>query len=301
VWFLRSVPSVCVGCATGCNSFTDFDPRSQKVHRYRPRENAAVNQHWMCDEGMLDYRRIHEGRVLTASVSGEATSREAALAKATALLTGAQPETSAVVLSAEHSQEDNFALLEFAKEVLKTTNIFVSGRMPGTGDDVLRDADKNPNSNGVKRLTLAARSFAELVRTAEEGKLTHVVALGSHAPGDAAALKHVKNLIAICSHEGAFANAAKVILPAATWAEVNGTYVNRQGLAQETERAITPRGDSRPGFRWVLELAKALDHPPAWYKLDELRAAMRPRSVPPVSSPAPSSPAPSVPSSGVRP
>ncbi|HEY3494513.1 MAG TPA: 2Fe-2S iron-sulfur cluster-binding protein [Polyangiaceae bacterium] len=300
VWFLRSVPSVCVGCATGCNSFTDFDPRSQKVHRYRPRENLAVNQYWMCDEGMLDYRRIHEGRVLTASVSGEATTREAALAKATALLGDAPPETSAVVLSAEHSQEDNFALLEFARDVLKTNNIFVTGRSPGVGDQVLRDADKNPNSNGVKKLTLAARSYAELVRTAEEGKLTHVVSLGSQAPGDGRALKQIKNLIALATHEGPFTAAAKVILPASSWAEVSGTFVNRQGIAQESDRAITPRGDSRPGFRWVLDLAKALDKPPTWYKLDELRAAMRPRSVPPGSMPPPA-PTPSVPTPGVRP
>ncbi len=30
VWFLRSTRSVCVGCATGCNSFTDFDPRESE-------------------------------------------------------------------------------------------------------------------------------------------------------------------------------------------------------------------------------------------------------------------------------
>ena len=75
VWFLRSVRSVCVGCATVCNSFTDYDPRSQNVHRYRPRHNAAVNQYWMCDEGMLDYRRIHEQRVLIAQVDGEPIAR----------------------------------------------------------------------------------------------------------------------------------------------------------------------------------------------------------------------------------
>src|SRR6187455_835526 len=68
VWFLRSVRSVCVGCATGCSSFTDFDPRAQKVYRYRPRENLAVNKYWMCDDGMLDYRRIHENRLLGARI-----------------------------------------------------------------------------------------------------------------------------------------------------------------------------------------------------------------------------------------
>src|SRR5262249_24861193 len=152
VWFLRSARSVCVGCATGCNSFTDFDPRSQQVHRYRPRENAAVNQYWMCDEGMLDYRRIADGRVLEALVDGGPAERGAALAKAADLFAGAPPESTAVVLSADHSLEDNFALLELARDGLKTANVYFTGRPAGQGDSVLRDADKNPNSGGVRKL-----------------------------------------------------------------------------------------------------------------------------------------------------
>src|SRR6185436_17326355 len=139
VWFLRSARTVCVGCATGCNSFTDFDPRTQEVHRYRPRENPSVNQHWMCDEGMLDYRRIAQGRVLNALVKGAPTPRDEAVARAADIFVNAPAEATAVVLSAEHSLEDNFALLELAKDCLKTTNVFFSGRAPGQGDNVLRD------------------------------------------------------------------------------------------------------------------------------------------------------------------
>ncbi len=58
----------------------------------------------------------------------------------------------------------------------------------------------------------------------------------SQAPSDATALGKVKNLIAIATHDGPFAQAAKVLLPAASWAEAEGTFVNRHGLAQE-ERA----------------------------------------------------------------
>jgi NADH-quinone oxidoreductase subunit G len=279
VWFLRSVPSVCVGCATGCNSFTDYDPRTQKVYRYRPRENQAVNKYWMCDDGMLDHRRIHENRVLVSSISGEPTTREAALAKATMLLLDAPAASTAVVLSAEHSLEDNFALFEFARDVLGTSQLFFTGRAPGPGDQVLRDPDKNPNTAGVKRLAPQARAFSEFAQAAAEGKFTHAVVLGSQTPTDnLAALKQIKNVLALSTHVGPVAASAKVVLPASSWAEVNGTFVNRQGIAQETERAITPRGDSRPAFRWILDLARALDKPPAWYKLDELRAAMQPRA-----------------------
>jgi NADH-quinone oxidoreductase subunit G len=71
VWFLRTANSVCQGCATGCNAYLDFDPRYNKVERYRPRDNEAVNKYWMCDEGMLSYHRAHEGRVIEPKVGGK--------------------------------------------------------------------------------------------------------------------------------------------------------------------------------------------------------------------------------------
>ncbi|HEX5099708.1 MAG TPA: 2Fe-2S iron-sulfur cluster-binding protein [Polyangiaceae bacterium] len=276
VWFLRSARTVCVGCATGCNSFTDFDPRTQEVYRYRPRENPGINQYWMCDDGMLDYRRIAENRQTIAAIDGQAADREEALARAAELFAGAPPETTAVVLSAEHSLEDNFALLELAKDGLKTSLVFVTGRPAGQGDDVLRDPDKNPNTKGVQKLAPQARSFADLVKAAGDGALTHVLALGSQTPGDAAALAKVKNLVVLSTHKGPLTEHAKVVLPAASWAEAEGTFINRNGLIQESERAVAPRGDSRPAFRWVHELRLALDRPPAWKKLGELRAAMQP-------------------------
>ena len=280
VWFLRSAQSVCVGCATGCSSFTDYDPRTQKVHRYRPRENMRVNQHWMCDDGMLDYRRIHAGRVLAPRVDGEGTTKELAFDKARELILAAKPETSAVVLSAEHSLEDNFALLHLAKEVLKTSHVFVSGRPAGKGDQVLRDADKNPNTAGVRRLAPEAKSFADLARAAGEGRFSLVVSLGSSVPDAAqgAVLGKIPTLVALASHEGPFAEHAEVLLPASSWAEADGTFVNRQGIAQESDRAVTPQGESRPAYRLLLDLLRALDRAPSWKKLDELRAAFAPRT-----------------------
>ena len=278
-WRLRSARTVCVGCATGCNSFTDFDPRTQEVYRYRPRHNASVNQYWMCDDGMLDYRRIQENRVLNALVGGVPTQRETALARAAALFASAPPDTTAVVLSAEHSLEDNFALLELARDGLKTQHVYFTGRAPGEGDAVLRDTDKNPNTSGVRKLAPQAKPFSDLVRAAEEGKLTHVLALGSQTPSDASALAKIRHLVALSTHTGPLQAHAEIVLPAASWAEAEGSFVNRQGTTQESERAVTPRGDSRPAFRWVHELRLALDRPPVWKKLGELRAAMQPAAL----------------------
>jgi NADH-quinone oxidoreductase subunit G len=275
VWFLRSARSVCTGCATGCNSFTDFDPRNQKVYRYRPRENAAVNKYWMCDEGMLDYQRIHQDRVLEARVQGEGVSDSVALTRAAELLQSAAPQKTAILLSAQHSNEDNVALLDLAK-ALGALQLFYTGKAPGKGDDIMMSEDKNANTAGVLALTGGkAKPFADLVSAIKEGKVGALIALGSAIgnPNDASALKDVKSFVALSSHDGPIAGAAAVVLPTSSWAEADGTFVNRLGLWQESDRAITPQGASRPAYRWVQELAKTLSLVLPWKKVAELRAA----------------------------
>ncbi len=52
-WELTATHSVCSGCATGCN--TEIHSSRDQLYRLVPRENAAVNQHWMCDVGRFTY------------------------------------------------------------------------------------------------------------------------------------------------------------------------------------------------------------------------------------------------------
>ena len=74
------------------------------------------------------------------------------------------------------------------------------------------------------------------------------------------------------------AKAAHIALPACAWAEVDGTYVNRQGTAQRSERALKPRGDARPGWELVARLARALGYAMDWKKLSDVHRAMAPEA-----------------------
>jgi NADH-quinone oxidoreductase subunit G len=288
VWFLRSASTICTGCATGCNAYTDYDPRTQTVHRYRPRENMQVNKYWMCDDGMLDYRRIHENRVLEAKVKGEVTSREAAIAKAAELLLKNDGKRLAVVLNAEYSQEDNIALLWLAREVLGTSNVFVTGRPPGVGDDILISSDKNANSAGLAQLGDASqlKPFSELEAQLQLKAFDAVVALGSSVPSPGfKAPSLVRTLITLSTHTGPWADHAHVLLPASSHAESDGTFVNVQGLAQLSQKAIRSQGDSRPAWHLVRELARALGRAPVWRRLEDVRTAIAQptRSSPPAA------------------
>ncbi len=145
VWFLRKSETVCTGCATGCNAWLDYDPRTGEVPRLRPRDNEQVNKFWMCDDGILTHRRAQVDRI-TQGYLGRSTEREqvrpgAALEEAAKVLSGAKV---AVVLSAQHSSEDNYVLAHFARTVLGVKEFYLSRLNDWAGDDILRDVDHNP-------------------------------------------------------------------------------------------------------------------------------------------------------------
>jgi NADH-quinone oxidoreductase subunit G len=279
VWFLKTTPSVCQGCATGCNAHLDYDPRSNKAYRYRPRDNEAVNKYWMCDEGMLSYRAAHEGRVIEARIGRTKTGLDAAVKDAAKRLGDVPREAIAVVLSAQHSLEDNWAMRALASQ-LGASAVYTAGAGTGYADDILIDADKNPNTAGVKELAAGGKSYGQLLEDLRSGRVSHVLALGGVAPRnepeDATALGMLGTLVVIAAHEGALTDAAHVVLPATSWAEHTGTYVNRQGIRQVGERALIPQGASRPAWEITRLLATALGLELPFTRLKDIRAGLVP-------------------------
>jgi NADH-quinone oxidoreductase subunit G len=275
VWFLRTAKSVCQGCATGCNTHLDYDPRFNKAYRYRPRDNEQVNKFWMCDDGMLTYKRAHDGRVTEALLQGgRSVATASALEAAKKLLEGAPKESLAIVFSAQHSLEDNWALREVG-QLIGATRYYWSGLGDGYADEILINKDKNPNTAGVKTLKATAQPFPTLAADVANGAVTHAIALGGPTPGDFAsdtdALRPLK-LVTIAAHDGAFVRAAGVTLPACSWAEATGSYVNSTGLRQLSEKALEPIGSSRPAWSQLAQLCLALGHEPTWGEEKDVRS-----------------------------
>jgi NADH-quinone oxidoreductase subunit G len=290
VWFLRTVNSVCQGCATGCNAHLDYDSRNNKVFRYRPRDNEAVNKYWMCDEGMKSYKNAHEHRLVEAKLAGRVAGTSAALEAARKLFEGVSPASVAVVLSAQHSLEDNWALLELARASLGTKNVFYSKAPDGYEDAILIHKDKNANTAGVLRLAPDARPFEALIADAGAARVTHVIALGAAVPreteDDLGTLKGLRALVTIATGQGALSQAAHVFLPAASWAEASGTYVNAKGLAQRAEKGIDLLGSAKPAWEQVAQLAKALGFEASWSRLKDIRARLDLLEPAPAAAPA---------------
>ncbi|HET7276270.1 MAG TPA: molybdopterin-dependent oxidoreductase [Longimicrobiaceae bacterium] len=61
-WDLDRTPSICPNCSQGCN--IALQVRDNEVMRIKPRPNEEVNGHWMCDYGRLNYHWINRtGRI----------------------------------------------------------------------------------------------------------------------------------------------------------------------------------------------------------------------------------------------
>jgi NADH-quinone oxidoreductase subunit G len=255
-WELEATPSVCNGCATGCN--IEIHHKHGRAWRLVPRHNPDVNKYWMCDEGRLTYHPLREHRLAGATVDGLPAGWDRAIRAATdhltPLLAGSR-QAVGVVLSAESSNEDNFALGKLAK-AWGVTRVYVAERpdVPGRADGRLRVADVNPNRRGVQliaeALGLGLRPVAEL-----SPDVRCLVMLGAELPGVAPARLAELELIAITPFERAAAASAKIALPAAAWAEAAGTVTSAAGLVQRMHAAFPAPGQALPAWEAIVRLA----------------------------------------------
>jgi NADH-quinone oxidoreductase subunit G len=298
VWFLTSTSSICNWCSTGCNIF--IDSHDGIVYRYRPRENSDVNGPWLCDAGRLSYKQIHaDNRVIYPLIivddEFKRVSWDEAILKIQEIIEETKPEEIAGVLSARATVEENEAFASFLREKIKTTKLYWSGLDSdfAFGDQLIRDADRNPNVRGVTKITEnrldkmpAAKGFFILDGVTEDELLRiissrphWIVLIASHLPlplckpvpsevegGESEGVDRYSEQslpsLALPPPQCIGGQAYKgkglfcIILPKATFAEQSGTFVNRKGMRQRFEKAIEPRGESLPGA----EIAKRLNY-----------------------------------------
>jgi NADH-quinone oxidoreductase subunit G len=270
-WELYSTPSVCPGCATGCN--IDVHQSRNKIYRLIPRINEKVNKHWMCDEGRFTYKRVHADRLAAPLVAGIPVDWDKALDEATKLLRmplDANPAKVGVVFNAQSSNEDLYALAKLSFEHLRVTKAYLAGRDQGWSDDILVSADKNPNTAGATAIGGGRlRSMLDLANDLKSGAVSALLVVGSDgvlgkeaaagtAPFAALPLDRLQVLVVIGTHRDLVVGAAQVALPLAAWAEIDGTFTNRLGMVQRIRSAIPPAGDALPGWEILSHLARKL-------------------------------------------
>jgi NADH-quinone oxidoreductase subunit G len=256
-WELEATPSVCNGCATGCN--IEIHHRNGRAWRLVPRHNPDVNSYWMCDEGRFTYHDLREERLAGAVVDGLPASWDRAVRAAADHLANQVGSGGAigVVLSASHANEDNFALAKLAK-LWGISTVYVAARPPvaSRADGRLRVADVNANAAGVAEIAKGLGLHTAAVEDLAAGIKT-VIMLGHELPGvDAERLAQL-DVIAIASHERGPVKTAKVALPASAWAETSGTVTNNKGHVQRMHAAFAAPGQALPAWEAIVRLAQA--------------------------------------------
>src|SRR5579864_4955423 len=121
VWFLKETKNICTSCATGCSII--IGSREEKVYRYEPRENDAVNACWMCDYGRLNYKWIgREDRlqeIRSPKVKGifPDTIWSETLSEIGVILADSAKGSVAIIASSRQTNEELYLLQKIASKV----------------------------------------------------------------------------------------------------------------------------------------------------------------------------------------
>ena len=259
VWFLKETKSLCTSCGTGCNIV--IGSRQDKIYRYEPRQNDAVNATWMCDEGRLNYKWVgREDRLRDVLVRGQKSTWANALGEIGGKLRDIPPGSAAIVASARQTNEELFLLKKIANKLDAPTD---SVPRIGEGDKLLVNADKNPNTHGAALIgiidphVVMGRNLSRIAIQIRSGAIRTLIVFGEDVTKQGIGedlLAKLETLIVSDILPNKTVAAAHYLLPGCAHAEKRGSFTNVKGRVQRFVKAIEPPGEARPEWEFLHEL-----------------------------------------------
>lgn len=248
VWEMSATETICPGCARGCNMFSWV--RNNEILRQTPRFNPEVNQYWMCDAGRLNtFGPVNaDTRIKAPLIKKEGELVEVgwdeAIARVASEFRVFRKSETAVLGSAYATNEDNYILQKFARDVLGTKALAViAHRVEADQDALLIRADKTPNSTGAVAVGMPDSPTSEnVLRRIAAGEFKALYVMEDNPAGDpelAEALSRLDFLVVHATNENETTRLADVVFPASTFAERNGTFTNFQGRVQRIRPSVT--------------------------------------------------------------
>ncbi|MGE5842220.1 MAG: molybdopterin-dependent oxidoreductase, partial [Deltaproteobacteria bacterium] len=204
-------------------------------------------------EGRLNYHLINDDRLTVPLLNKGNGQKEAswpeALKGAAGILVEAG-ENLSVAVSASLSLEEGKALLGLFQESL-SARVMLNAGAPGWEDNILRRSDMNANTKGLMDL-----GITEPLGTGLDGSTVLVLfeTLGSAPLPEGAPAPTV----VISPSVTPAVKAARVALPAASYAETAGTVVNFLGLSQSYSPALKLKGRALGHSEIIVKLADAV-------------------------------------------
>jgi NADH-quinone oxidoreductase subunit G len=267
-WDLEKTPSVCPNCSQGCN--IELHVRDNRVQRLKPRDNEAVNGHWMCDYGRERYEWMNQGGRLEQPIAqGQADaplSWADALDRTEALLATVPAEGLALgVLTSPFASNETLAALRALLAGLGVEGgVFRSRRtegeipLPGFAQ-LARREDLAPNRTGAE-----AFGFSRVGEDSGKGGLDGLdgfngglLVVGDDiADLDPEVARRLRFVIHLC--DGPAHPAATLALPIRTHAEMEGTWLNRDGRVQRFWPGLRSPGEALPAWKVLHQLRSRL-------------------------------------------
>ncbi len=291
VWEMSATDTIAVNDAR-CSNIVLW-VRDNRVMRITPRYNPQVNGYFISDETRLNYRWINDNRANGASIKQEGkqvpTSWKEAIAKAADIIKRYKPDEVFVMASAKASLEVNYLAKKFAFEILQTPHLDFIEHYEGEDDHLLIRADKTPNKTGCELLGIESKGIStdDLSEAIKLGKIKCVICIEDEMASllSLDTLLKLDALIVMPYNNSDTTANADVVLPAATFAEIIGTFVNFEGVVQLARPAKALKTQNRELMkeialsrldkhatqfdRWSNE-ANKIDAKPAWEILQEL-------------------------------
>jgi NADH-quinone oxidoreductase subunit G len=257
-WDLDRTPSVCPNCTQGCN--VSLQVRDNEVMRLKPRPNAEVNAHWMCDYGRLNYQWINRVGRIEAPLVREGDrlvpmSWSDALRRLADAARGLAGEVRAVA-SPFMANEDLGGLRRLMDALGGSQGVFrvevgEEVVLPGFPQLALRP-ERAANVRGAQLL-----GFTRVGNDEGEGGLEEVaghqgvvLALGDDLSDVQDDFGARASLFVYIGHVlSPAARNAHFVLPATTFAEMEGSFTNVDFRVQRFWPALQVPGMSRPAWQ----------------------------------------------------
>ena len=255
VWFTERVESTCAGCSRGCGvTATTYQG---EVKRLQPRFNPMVNGHWMCDAGRLNLGYIKSDKRITAW--------KGTLGDLSTGVRAAGPGKLGILVSTAATLEE----MHLVRSLAAATNAKVGFLTKDEGTRWVSksgfaiETDKTPNRRGAEHLFGAVAGHRAVTDAIGRGEVTHLLVINAIPslswPAEVVdAAKKVGWLAVSDVLDGPLVAGAQVVVPAACWAEKDGTIMNRDGRIQRVRALLTAPGTATAEATWLQELLLAL-------------------------------------------
>jgi NADH-quinone oxidoreductase subunit G len=256
VWDMSFNDSISFADSTGSN--IKIGVRNNEILRIEPRTNMYVNKYWLSDDARLNsYKFVNENRITEPQIkiNGELqnVNWQDAIEQAATKLKKFKPSEVMFLTSSKATNEDNYILRKFASQIIGTRNIdFLTHNDDSFNDKFLGVSDRSPNTSGVievgDKTAYTGFKTKELAENIKNGKIKALYILEEDFKQNEhiiEALDKLELLIVHYYNHNSITKKADIVFAASTYAEIEGTYTNKDKRVQHFAPALVTKENQR--------------------------------------------------------